>query len=134
MPAAPAPGTPQPALSSLRVPAGKEQVQVQIMEYDVEDVMVECVTAYKAACGEPDMVLKKVDTPFIATPEGGGGGRCSLRARRRRAGGGTATDRLFYSHKNCLRSENGAVGPAENRSAVSLEGYKMVQGVRQGTA
>ena len=72
VPAASATGTPRPALSSPRVPAGKYQVNVQIMEYDVEDFMVECVTAYKTACGEPDMVLKKVDTPFIATPEGGG--------------------------------------------------------------
>ena len=55
-------------------PAGS--VAVNIMEYDVGSFMTACVSAYKSACGEPDMVLKKVGTPFIPTPEGG---RCSHR-------------------------------------------------------
>ena len=45
---------------------------VQIMEYDVCDFMQSCVQAYKNACGEPDMQLRRVDTPFLPTPEGGG--------------------------------------------------------------
>ena len=45
---------------------------VQIIEYDVCDFMQQCVHAYKNACGEPDMQLRKVDTPFLPSPEGGG--------------------------------------------------------------
>ena len=45
--------------------------QVRIMQYHVRDFMESCVTAYKDACGEPDMKLRVVDTPFIASPEGG---------------------------------------------------------------
>ena len=44
---------------------------VQIIEYDVCDFMQQCVHAYKNACGEPDMQLRKVDTPFLPSPEGG---------------------------------------------------------------
>ena len=47
------------------------QKPVQIIEYDVCDFMQQCVQAYKNACGEPDMQLRKVDTPFLPSPEGG---------------------------------------------------------------
>ena len=43
---------------------------VRIMEYDVCDFMQSCVQAYKNACGEPDMTLRRVDTPFLPSPEG----------------------------------------------------------------
>ena len=39
--------------------------------YDVCDFMQQCVQAYKNACGEPDMQLRKVDTPFLPSHEGG---------------------------------------------------------------
>ena len=46
--------------------------KVRSREWDVCDFMSQCVQAYRNACGEPDMHLKKVDTPFIASTEGGG--------------------------------------------------------------
>jgi hypothetical protein len=47
-------------------------VKVNILEYDEKDFMASCVDAYKKACGEPDMKLRKVDSPFISSPDGGG--------------------------------------------------------------
>ena len=44
---------------------------VKIMQYKVEDFMEQCVVAYKDVCGEPDMKLRPVETPFITTPDGG---------------------------------------------------------------
>ena len=49
--------------------AGKD---VEVMEFVVTDFMTACVDAYKKACGEPNMKLKPVDTPFLPFPEGGG--------------------------------------------------------------
>ena len=45
---------------------------VQVMEFVVSEFMASCVTAYKKACGEPNMKMKPVDTPFLPSPEGGG--------------------------------------------------------------
>ena len=45
---------------------------VKIMQYVVEDFMGQCVQAYKDLCGEPDMKLRPVETPFLASPDGGG--------------------------------------------------------------
>ena len=47
-------------------------VKVNMMEYDETDFMISCVDAYKKACGEPDMKLRPVDSPFISSPDGGG--------------------------------------------------------------
>ena len=44
---------------------------VQIMQFKVESFMASCLQAYKDLCGEPDMKLRSVETPFIASPEGG---------------------------------------------------------------
>ena len=44
---------------------------VKVMEYVVEDFMKSCVTAYKDICGDPNLKLRKVDTPFL-TFQGGG--------------------------------------------------------------
>ena len=38
---------------------------VQIIEYDMGDSMLSCVEAYRKAVGEPNMVLRAVDTPFL---------------------------------------------------------------------
>ena len=46
---------------------------VRIMQFKVESFMKSCVQAYKDLCGEPDMKLRSVETPFIASPEGWGG-------------------------------------------------------------
>ena len=45
---------------------------VNVMQYVVEDFMEQCVTAYKDLCGEPDMKLRPVETPFLVSPKGGG--------------------------------------------------------------
>ena len=44
---------------------------VKIMQFKVEQFMASCVQAYKDLCGEPDMKLRAVETPFIASPDGG---------------------------------------------------------------
>ena len=46
---------------------------VNVMQYVVEDFMEQCVQAYKDACQEPDMKLRPVGSPFIASPDGAGG-------------------------------------------------------------
>merc|ERR1712078_98254 len=51
---------------------------VSIMQYKVDDFMEQCVTAYKDLCGEPDMKLRAVETPFIASPDGVGDGPAPL--------------------------------------------------------
>ena len=66
---------------------GKE---VQVVEYVVSDFMSSCVDAYKKACGEPNMKLRPVDTPFLPSPEGGGGGDVTDAAAS--AGSATAAD------------------------------------------
>ena len=48
------------------------QQPVNVIEYHVTDFMKDCVTAYKKACNEPNMRLKRVDTPFLAVQDGGG--------------------------------------------------------------
>ena len=45
---------------------------VRVMEYHASDFMKGCVTAFKKACGEPNMKLRRVDTPFLPATEGGG--------------------------------------------------------------
>ena len=47
--------------------------KVRVMEYDVCDFMKQCATAYKEACRNPNMELKRVDTPFLQTMDGEGG-------------------------------------------------------------
>ena len=44
---------------------------VQVMQCRVEQFMEQCVVAYTDACGEPDMKLRKLETPFLTSPEGG---------------------------------------------------------------
>ena len=34
--------------------------------------MQQCATTYTDLCGEPDMELRSVETPFLAWPDGGG--------------------------------------------------------------
>ena len=45
---------------------------VSVMQYVVEDIMEQCVTAYKDLRGEPDMKLRPVEDQFIASPDRGG--------------------------------------------------------------
>lgn len=42
---------------------------VQIIEYDMGDFMLVCVEAYRKAVGEPNMVPRAVDTPFLDIDE-----------------------------------------------------------------
>ena len=45
---------------------------VRVMEYDMTEFMGSCVDAYRTACGQTDLELRKVDTPFIPAAEGAG--------------------------------------------------------------
>ena len=49
-----------------------EGKKVRVMEYDVCDFMRQCVTAYKEVCGDPNMKMRVVATPFLPPPDGGG--------------------------------------------------------------
>lgn len=81
------------------------RVAANIMEYGVASVVHDCVTAYKGACSEPDIVLKKVDTPCHSVLRwGGGGGGDAHTALEEANHRGFSADRLFYRNEESLRS------------------------------
>ena len=43
--------------------------KLRIMEWGDCDFMSQCVQAYRNACGEPDMRMNNIETPFIARRE-----------------------------------------------------------------
>ena len=105
------------------------QKPVQIIEYDVCDFMQQCVQAYKNACGEPDMQLRKVDTPFLPSPEGG---ICAGASSGRRTHRSITINCMLYLNEDSLRGACCAMGSIENHAATGHSGNEMEQGVRQG--
>ena len=61
--------------SSCKLENGKV---VRVMEYDMTEFMGSCVDAYRAACRQPDLTLRKVDTPFIPAVDGSGNAPAEL--------------------------------------------------------